>query len=651
MKTIAFVAALLCGTAAAAQTVTSPDGRNSATLAIDAENRASYTVRRDGQVVIEPSSIVLELERDRLGYGMAITGTDTRSADERYPVVAGKTAAGRDRYNETTFHLAETGGARRAMDVVVRAYDGGIAFRTVLPVQGATAGTVVRDEQSFFNFAPTARCWGFNPGKFGSSHEGEYDPVDVTAIREHNLFDLPFLCETGTAAFALAESDILGFSGMYLVGRPDGGTGLRTRLSPSLDDPRVAVRTRIGSPVRTPWRVVMLADKAGQLVENTLVRDLATPSRIADTGWIRPGKASWDWWNGPSVASVTKPGTTTESAKAFIDFAAAQGLRYAMIDEGWYVGTPSAPLVLPGTDVTRSVPGFDLPAVMAYAKAKQVDVWLWVHWKALDAQMEEALDFYRRMGVAGIKVDFMDRDDQAMVDWYARLLESAARHRIMVNLHGAFVPRGLNRTYPHFVTQEGVLGAEYNKWSRRITARHNVMLAYTRNLLGPADYTPGGFRNIAPAELAKITPRGQLPYVQTTRAHGLALYVVYDSPVAMVSDSPDTYAASPDGLDFVAAVPTTWDETRFVAGTVGDYIAVARRKGRDWYVGTLNNETGRTVRLPLTFLGAGRYAAKTIGDGATPTALVRTTRNVGAGDTLDLTLAGSGGAVAVLTAR
>lgn len=652
MRAALFAALLVTGSAASAQMVpavaSSPDGRNVVRLTIDDQNRASYTVSRNGAVVIEPSSIVLDLGRERLGYGMTVTGVDQRSADERYAVVAGRTAEGRDRYNETTVHLVERGGERRRMDVVLRAYDGGIAFRTVVPMQAATSAAVVRDEQSFFNYGPTAKCWGFNVGKFGSSHEGEFDPVDVTRTREHNLFDLPFLCETGKAAFALAESDVLGFAGMYLIGRGDGGVGLRTRLSPALDDGAVAVRTRIGQPIRTPWRVVMLADRAGQLVENTLVRDLAAPSRIVDTGWVKPGKAAWDWWNGFSVASVGTSGTDTATAKAFIDFAAAQGLAYSLVDDGWYVGSGQAPLVLPGTDVTRPTPAFDLPAVVEYARRKQVGLWLWVHWKALDAQMEEALAYYQKMGVAGIKVDFMDRDDQAMVAWYERLLDGAARHRLMVNLHGAFVPRGLNRTYPNFVTQEGILGAEYNKWSGRITARHNVMLAYTRAMLGPADYTPGGFRNV---DAAGFVARNTLPMVQTTRAHGLGLYVVYDSPVSMVSDSPDTYAASPDGLDFVAKVPTSWDETRFVAGDVGDYIAVARRKGRTWYVGAINNETARTVALPLAFLGDGAFSAQVIGDGATPAAVTRRSQLVRPGDRIDLTMAAGGGAVVTIVPR
>jgi alpha-glucosidase len=233
-----------------------------------------------------------------------------------------------------------------------------------------------------------------------------------------------------------------------------------------------------------------------------------------------------------------------------------------------------------------------------------------------------------------------------MVDFYHRLLTKTAEHHLMVDLHGAEHPTGLIRTYPHYLTQEGVMGAEYNKWSRRVTATHNVTLAYTRMLLGPMDYTPGGFRNTTPAA---FNPRNELPYVQTTRGQAVAMYVVYDSPFGIVADSPDTYRDSPAGLDFVSAAPTTWDETRFITGEIGQAVVVARRKGSDWWVGAMTNETGRIVKVPLSFLGAGSFAADIRQDGAAPTDLVTSKQTVKAGDVLTLKLAPSGGAAVRLT--
>jgi alpha-glucosidase len=641
-------AALLVAGSAGAQTAeaVSPDGSNRITMQVSVTGTPVYTVSRGGALVLERSPILLDLDNDTLGYGLAITGSETASADARYPIVAGKAAEGRDHYNQLTVHFQEKAGTKRKLDVVLRAYDDGVAFRTVIPVQPQTAAAIVRYDRTGFYFPQPYKCWGFNVGKFGSSHEGEFDPVDTTRTRDHNLFDLPFVCETGKAAFALAEADLLDFAGMYLTGRGDGGLGLQLKLSPSLDDSRIAVRTRVGSPIVTPWRVVMLADQVGKLQESTLLTNLSSPSRIEDMSWIKPGLASWDWWNGPVIAKLPGQRTTTDVAKAFIDFSAANGFPYAMIDEGWYAGAGGGGVRRPGVDITRWSDAINLQDVVDYAKAKKVRLWLWTHWQALDEQMEDALTLYEKLGIAGIKVDFMDRDDQWMVNWYHKLLGAAARHHLMVDLHGAFPPRGLTRTYPNFMTQEGVMGAEYNKWSRRVTAASNVMLAYTRGLLGPMDYTPGGFRNVAPAD---FRIRNDLPLVQTTRAHGLSMYVVYLSPLGSVADSPDTYAASPAGFDFIREVPASWDETRFLAGETGAYIVLARRKGTRWYLGAMNGDAARTVTIPLNFLGKKSQVARVWTDGDKPDAADLATRKVRASDSIELPLKATGGAVAIFS--
>jgi alpha-glucosidase len=641
-------AALLLAGPTSAQTLEalSPDGTNRITMQVSVTGTPVYTVSRNGAQLLAPSPILLDLDNDTLGYGLAITGSEMAGADTSYPIVAGKAAQGRDHYNQLTVHFQEKGGAKRKLDVVLRAYDDGVAFRSVIPVQPQTAAAIVRYDRTGFYFPQPYKCWGFNVGKFGSSHEGEFDPVDTTRTRDHNLFDLPFVCETGKAAFALAEADLLDFAGMYLTGRGDGGLGLQLKLSPSLDDSRIAVHTRVGSPIVTPWRVVMLADQAGKLQESTLLTNLSSPSRIEDASWIKPGLASWDWWNGPVIAKLPGQRTTTDVAKAFIDFSAANGFPYAMIDEGWYAGAGGGGVRRPGVDITKWADAINLQDVVDYARSKKVRLWLWTHWQALDEQMEDALTLYEKLGIAGIKVDFMDRDDQWMVNWYHKLLGAAARHHLMVDLHGAFPPRGLARTYPNFMTQEGVMGAEYNKWSRRVTAANNVMLAYTRGLLGPMDYTPGGFRNVSPAD---FRIRNDLPFVQTTRAHGLSMYVVYLSPLGSVADSPDTYAASPAGFDFIREVPASWDETRFLAGETGDYIVLARRKGRTWYLGAMNGDTARTISIPLSFLGKKPVTARIWTDGDKPDAVALATRKLSAIDSIDLPLAATGGAVAIFS--
>jgi alpha-glucosidase len=383
----------------------------------------------------------------------------------------------------------------------------------------------------------------------------------------------------------------------------------------------------------------MLADRLGNLIESNLIGNL-NPDPSFDTSWIKPGKTAWDWWSGPYLPPPARGGTDMPTIKTYIDFAGKSGFQYMMIDEGWCLNSGVGGSAPADADVTRTKAGIDMPALVAYGAQRNVGLWLWVQWALLDRQMDAALEQYAKWGIRGIKVDFMDRNDQQMVDYYHRLMRKAAQHRIMVDMHGAYPPAGLNRTWPNYLTQEGIMGAEYNKWSRRITATHNVSLAFTRMLLGPLDYTPGGFRNRTPADFEVVNSP---PQVQTTRGHGLGMFVVYESPFQMVADSPDVYQNAA-GFDFIKLVPTVWDETRFLGGDIDSHVVVARRKGRDWYVGVMGNEQPREVSVPMSFLGEGRFKATVWEDGATPTALNVSEKVVGAADSLRLKLAPSGGA-------
>jgi alpha-glucosidase len=336
-----------------------------------------------------------------------------------------------------------------------------------------------------------------------------------------------------------------------------------------------------------------------------------------------------------------------DSYRRFIDFAAASGLRYYLIDAGWAWGSgPDCWIALPGTDITRPADGIDMPELVRYAAARGVELLLWAHWEHLIPRMEQVLDTYARWGVKGIKVDFMNRDDQDMVAFYYRIAAATAERKMLLDLHSAYVPAGLQRTYPNFITQEGVMGAEWNKLNSSVTPRHNLMLPYTRMLAGPMDYTPGGFRNGTPADF-KV--RDVLPLTQTTRGQALAMYVVYDSPLQMVSDAPEAYQDAA-GFDFVKRVPSAWDETRFLSGEPGRDIVMARRQGSSWYVGAMRAEepAGATERVPLRFLAPGKYRATIWEDGATPNELRRVEREVGPADVLELKLAPAGGAAVIL---
>ncbi len=653
-----FAACALCA-GASAQTeslplkLASPGGRLEVALALDGEGVPLYSVSLGGRTVIAPSPLGLEFKAGGLlSKGLRVTGSKRDSRDETYAVVAGKTSRARDHFNELTVSLEEQKAPGRKLELAFRAYDDGAAFRYRLPAEAWKDEFEITAERTAFRFPTDLDCWALQLGGFTTSYEGEFDRVTSGRIRPESIVGLPLVCRTRDerAAFALSEADLEDYAGMYFAGLPEG-FGVQSRLSPRRDDKTVAVRGRASSAgFRTPWRVVMVADAPHKLIDSTLITNLSAPSRVADTSWIRPGKAAWDWWSGRVVEGATfKTGMNNETMRAYIDSAARMGLEYMLVDAGWYSKLPEFGDKMDlKADITKTIPEIDLPGLVRYASSKNVGLFVWAHWRLVNEQMDAAFPFYQKLGLKGVKIDFMDSDDQEMVAFYHRTLKKAAEHRLMVNFHGAYKPTGLARTYPNYLTQEGVLGAEYNKWSARVTATHNVTLAFTRMLLGPLDYTPGAFRNRSPRDF-EIKWEG--PQAMTTRAHQLAMYVVYESPLACVSDSPGVYRGQA-GADFLKQVPTTWDETRALSGEVGEYVVVARRRGRDWYVGALNNERGREVRVPLSFIGGGDYRLTLYADGARPEDVITISGDLARGrldgsDGMTLKLAPAGGAAVV----
>jgi len=559
---------------AIAQTPTdavSPDRRNRIDVTMDG-GKLRFAVTRDGKAVLAPSPVGLFTDQGALGGdGVEVAGTDRTAVNDVYRPVVGKASQVRDNYNQLTLHLLRKRDGVR-FDLIVRAYAEGVAFRFVVPAQDRFKSLDVYWETTGLYFPADYGCWGANPGNYVNSHEFEFDSVQASKMRNFHLYDAPLLCATGKGTtFAIAESDKRDYAGAYLRGRSDGGLGVNISLTTRPDNAqdgagfKTAVHASLlEGPLNTAWRVVMLGDTAGDLIPSNLIHLLAEPSRIADTSWIKPGKSAWDWWNGWAV-DVPDAGVNTATFKNYIDFAQKMGLEYTLIDEGWYKGSFEGPAP---ADVTVPKPEVDIPGVVKYGAERGVGVWVWLQWKQLERQLDAAIPLYASWGIKGIKVDFLDRNDQEMVAFYHRLLKKAAEHHLMVDLHGAYPPDGLARTWPNFVTQEGVLGVEYNKFGTRITASHTVTLPFTRGLLGPMDYTPGGFRALPPAEFATQV-RSPRPYVMTTRGHGMAMYLVYDSPFVMLSDNPESYVAADgtrkEGADFLRDVPASWDETRFLA--------------------------------------------------------------------------------------
>jgi alpha-glucosidase len=419
----------------------------------------------------------------------------------------------------------------------------------------------------------------------------------------------------GGPKIAITESSLEDYAGMYLVASDSSASSivglfpqvaLEERAQNDRDVPvitRAPYIAKINGRRPLPWRIVMIADEDRQLLENQLVYLLAAPSRLADVSWIRPGKVSWDWWNAINVRDVPfRAGVNNETYRYYIDFAATYGIPYILLDEGWYTLG----------DLLTEAPGIDVPALVKYGHTKGVSIILWASWHTLEEQMTPALDLFQRWGVKGIKVDFMQRDDQRVVNYYWRVAREAAARQLVVDFHGAHKPAGLNRTYPNVLTFEGVHGLENDKWTTDVTPEHDVTLPFTRMLAGPMDYTPGAMRNAQPGQFPAIFDH---PMSIGTRAHQLAMYVAFESPLQMLSDSPAEYLREPESMEFLAAVPTVWDETRALDAKVGEYLLVALRRGAEWYVGAMTNGAARKLTLDLAFLGAGRFTMDSWADG------------------------------------
>jgi alpha-glucosidase len=384
-----------------------------------------------------------------------------------------------------------------------------------------------------------------------------------------------------------------------------------------------------------PWRVLGIADHDGDLLTNQIVYLLEQPSKIQDTSWIKPGKVAWDWWNANNVYNVDfRAGINTQTYKYYIDFAAKYGLPYIILDEGWYkLG-----------NVLDVVPEINMEELTAYAKQKNVGIILWVIWKTLDDQLIPALDQYQKWGVKGIKVDFMQRSDQPLIDYFYRVSEECAKRKMLVDFHGDQKPATMTRTWPNLISTEGVRGMEWSKWSAESEPLHNVTLPFTRMFLGPMDYTPGAMRN---ATKETFRPIHTQPMAMGTRCHQLAMYVVYESPLQMLSDTPSNYLREPETMEFLAPVPTEWDETKVIAGRIAEYVVVARRNGKDWYIGAMSNWTSRTVDIDLSFLPDGNFTIDSYQDGINADRNAsdyrKTTASVNRTTKLKLQLASGGG--------
>lgn len=584
-------------------TLSSPDG--GLEVKITADDGISWSLYRDGTCLLTPSRISMTLE-DGTVYGTGKFRTAKGSDDDN---------------NSLTFKFKEC-------DLVFKAFDDGVAYRfisrskTPFKVVSEQAEFALPDDWSMY--VPYVRDYTDNfETQYFNSFENTYSHIRISEWDSARLAFLPLLVEAPEGVkLCIMETDLMNYPGMYLY-NGDGDTSLEgsyARYPKEMEQGghnmlQMVVRSRedyiakYDGATSFPWRIVAVSAEDKDLLANRLAYRLATPAAEgSDYSWVRPGKVAWEWWNDWNLTGVDfKTGINNDTYKYYIDFASKHGIEYVILDEGWAVNLKA--------DLMQVVPEIDLEELVEYGRERNVGIILWAGYWAFDRDMENVCRYFSEMGVKGFKIDFMDRDDQMMVDFHRRAAETAAKYHLLVDFHGTYKPAGLDRTYPNVVNYEGVHGLEQMKWSGENVDQvtYDVTIPFIRMVPGPMDYTQGAMRN---ASKGNYRPVNSEAMSQGTRCRQLAEYIVFNSPLTMLCDSPSNYMKEPECLEFISEVPTVWDEIVPLDGKVAEYVAVAKRKGDVWYVGGMTDWNARDMEVDLLqVLGDGEWTVEIFTDG------------------------------------
>ena len=621
--------------------VNSPNGKIEVTVSVD--RGITWSANVSGQAVFDQNEMQLDLGTEALGTNPKVTSAKESSVNEIVnPVVRVKSKTISNVYNQLNLKF------KGNYAVTFRVFDNGIAYRFETSKKGKIT---VKDEQVNLNFAGDFSVLFPEEETVYSHYERNYLDQKISSlgagrfcslpalvkadknikigITEADLFDYPclFMEATGKAAFRSKYPHVI------LESEPKGDRGI--------DVKKEAGYIAVTDGARTfPWRVFMISEKDADLVENQMVFLLSRENELDDTSWIKPGLVAWDWWNDNNVYNVDfQSGVNTQTYKYYIDFASKYGIPYIILDEGWSKTT---------TNVLEPNPDLDVKELVDYGKTKNVDIILWSLWGPVDKDMDHILDQFVKWGVKGMKVDFMARSDQYMVNFYERTAKACAARHLLVDFHGAYKPSGLRRAYPNVINYEGVKGLENCKWSDLITPEHDVTLPFTRMLAGPMDYTPGAMRNANKIDYFSSFAN---PMSMGTRCHQMALYVVFDAPLQMLADSPSNYYREKECIEFLSQMKTTWDETKILDAKVADYIVTARRSNQDWYIGAITDFDARTLKIDLSFLGDGDYEMEIMQDGVNASKAAvdykHIVKKVNKDSTVTIPMAAGGGWVAV----
>jgi alpha-glucosidase len=623
--------------------VKSPSERLTVKVKVNEDVR--YSVFLKDKEIIAASPISMTLENEVLGKNAKVRRNKTTSVNEEIiPVVARKNARIPDMYNQLTLSFKD-------YNLQFRVYDEGVAYRWEVTKNGPLK---VMSELATFTFPTDLKVWFPKEESMFSHQERSYPDVKLSEITPERFASTGLLisCNNNVKVY-ISESDLItDYAGMFLKGsaknpfRLEGkfaGVVLEEEQRTDRDVAPVKYADYIAElegPKSFPWRAMIISDEDKQLVESEMIYKLASENVLEETGWIKPGKVAWDWWNALNIYGVDfKSGVNNATYKYYIDFAAKYGLDYIILDEGWYHLE----------DIMKVKDEIDVQELVDYGKDKGVGVILWVVWKALDDKLTEALDQFEAWGVKGIKIDFMQRDDQWMVNFYEKIARECAQRKLLVDYHGSYKPVGLDRMYPNVISYEGVKGMENCKWSDLPDPELNVTLPFIRMVAGPMDYTPGAMLNANKENFRDIF---EAPMAPGTRCHQLAMYVVFESPLQMLSDNPSNYYHEPEAMEFLKEVPTVWDETHVLEAKVGDYILMARRKGETWYVGAMTDWSPCSLELDFSFLPDGNFTMQVWKDGVNADRhaadFQQEKQNVSASSKIKIDMAPGGGWAAII---
>lgn len=570
-------------------TVKSPDGK--ITVNVETGVETKYSVSMDGKMIISPSAISMTLDNGVvLGHNMNVVDVKNSKQDRTLkPVIRLKNKTIEDKYNEMILKSDK-------YNIGFRVYDDGVAYRFSTNFSDSLK---VLSEEASFKFAEDFEVVFPEERSMLSPQQPYFRPQKFSKVKTDAFCSTPMLVKIDESARILVtESDLESYPGMFL--KKQGETEMTGKYAEYpveevkkgrqfLPSKRANYLAKVAGTRNYPWRVMALARHDAELMTNEIVYKLAPESK-GNYSWVKPGKIAWDWYNALILTGVDfKCGINTDTYKYYIDFASKYGIEYVVIDDGWSEAW----------DVTKVIPEIDMEGLVAYGKKKNVDLILWVSWAPFREKLDEAMDLFQKWGIKGIKMDFMNRDDQVMVDFYYEVARKAAQHKLLVDFHGAYKPTGWIRTFPHVLTSEGVSGLENHKWSSSVTPEHNLILPFTRMVAGPMDYTPGGMKNL---HLKDHKIWFNLPATIGTRCHQLGMYVVYESPLQMLADSPSEYYKEEDCMKFLSQVPVVWDETKVIEASVGKYVVVARRHGDKWFIGGMCGTKGAKFEIDLDFI-------------------------------------------------